>query len=310
VFWDYVLGRSKPHERAIPIRPDDIFVVSFFKSGNTWTRFLIGNLLNPDRPVTFERVEHISPDIYQFQHRGYQKLLSPRVIKSHECFDPRYRRVIYIVRDPRDVAISLYHFLRKNKVINDAFPLVTYASEWFIQGKGCGRTWQEHVGSWMVNVKSFPRISGLHGSPNNSCDALSLPHLGACGHGRQFLLVRYEDLIADPYEGLARIGKFLSVDASAERITQAVERSSADKMRRLEQTDRDRWFMTRGTRKDINFVREAKSEQWKTALPAESVAKIESAGGHIMELLGYKLVTLPSLTDRVPSNRTTQTAGI
>jgi hypothetical protein len=313
VFWDYVLGRSKPHERAIPIRPDDIFVVSFFKSGNTWTRFLIGNLLNLDRPVTFESVERISPDIYQFQQRGYRKLLSPRVIKSHECFDPRYRRVIYIVRDPRDVAISLYHFLRKNKMIDDAFPLATYAAEWFIPGKGSGRTWREHVGSWMVNVKSFPGISGLQqawGSPNNSSDAPSLLDLGACGHGRQFLLVRYEDLIADPGGGLARIAKFLSVDASEERISKAVERSSADKMRKLEETDGDRWFMTRGTRKDINFVREAKSEQWRTALPAESLARIESAWGHIMELLGYKLVTLPSSTDLILSNRTTQTTGI
>ena len=155
MFWDYVLGRNKPPERAIPIRRDDIFVVSFFKSGNTSTGFLIGNLLKPDRPVTFESVERISPDIYQFQQRGYRKPLSPRVIKTHECFDPPYRRVIYIVRDPRDVAISLCHFLRKNRVINDAFPLATCAAEWFIRGKGSGRTWREHVGSWRVNVKSL-----------------------------------------------------------------------------------------------------------------------------------------------------------
>ena len=107
--------------------------------------------------------------------------------------------MIYIVRDPRDVA-SLYHFLRKNRVINDAFPLATCAAEWFIRGKGSRSTWREHVGSWMVNVKSFPGVSGLQqawSSPNNSSDGPSLQDLGACGHDRQFLLVRYEDLLAD-----------------------------------------------------------------------------------------------------------------
>lgn len=57
----------------------------------------------------------------------------------------------------------------------------------------------------------------------------------------------------------------------------------------LEQRDRDRWFMTQHTRKDINFVREAKAEQWRTALPRESVAKIEAAWGRMMQLLGYRL---------------------
>lgn len=73
----YVFGHYKPSERAIPIRADDIFVVSFFKSGNTWTRFLLANLLNPERPVTFENIERTSPDIYQFQYQDYWKLPSP-----------------------------------------------------------------------------------------------------------------------------------------------------------------------------------------------------------------------------------------
>jgi Sulfotransferase domain len=139
MYLGYLFGRYKPSERAIPIRADDIFVVSFFKSGNTWTRFLLANLLNPGRPVSFESIERTFPDIYQFQYQDYAKLPSPRVIKSHEWFDPRYRRIVYIVRDPRDVAILLYHFLRKIKTIDDTFPLETYASDWFIRGKGSGR---------------------------------------------------------------------------------------------------------------------------------------------------------------------------
>ena len=303
LFYSYVLGRHQLSERALPIRPDDIFVVSHFRSGNTWMRFLLGNLLNLEGPISFDSIERISPDIYQFRYHDFCKLPSPRLIKSHECFDPRYRRVIYIVRDPRDVAISLYHFLRKRRAIDDGVPLATYASEWFIRGTGSGVTWREHVGSWIANPKSLPVISRL--SQNHNCiHELGLRDLGACGHGRQFLLVRYEDLLVDPFGGLARIAEFLKVVASEQQIRSAVERSSAVEMRKLEERDGDRWILARGTRQDINFVREAKSNQWRTKLPVESVASIELAWGGIMELLGYRLSTsskdLDLLSDRTP----------
>jgi hypothetical protein len=242
MYLGYLFGRYKPSERAIPIRADDIFVVSFCKSGNTWTRFLLANLLNPGRPVTFESIERTFPDIYRFQYQDYAKLTSPRVIKSHECFDPPYRRIIYIVRDPRDVAILLYHFLRKIKTIDDAFPLETYASDGFIRGKGSGRTWREHVGSWLLNPRIFSEVAGLSRGAEN---------------------------------------KFALLE-------------------QLEQKDRDKWFMTQHTRKDINFVRAAKAEQWRTALSRESTAKIEGAWGRIMQLLGYGLA-MPSAEEPVRS---------
>src|SRR5947209_12559172 len=144
--------------------PDDIFIVSFFKSGNTWVRFLRSNLLNPRASNSLEKIERMSPDIYQFRYDDFCKLQRPRLIKSHEGFDPRYRRVIYVVRDPRDVAISLYHFLRKRRTIDDSLPVASYAGHGFIQGLGSGITWREHVGSWLANPKSFGVISGLGGA--------------------------------------------------------------------------------------------------------------------------------------------------
>ena len=299
MYLGYVFGRYKLSERALPIRTDDIFVVSFFKSGNTWTRFLLANLLYPERPVTFTNIERSFPDIYQFQYQDYRKLPSPRVIKSHECFDPRYGRIIYIVRDPRDVAISLYHFLRKLKKIDDTFPLETYASDWFIRGKGSGRTWREHVGSWLLNPRIFSQVAGF--SPG-SAKKFTLDDLGASDHGRQFLLLRYEDLLSDPYAGVVRMATFLNLQVSDDQIRRAIELSSVKEMSKLEQRDRDKWFMTQNTRKDINFVRVAKAEQWRTALSPESIAKIESAWGRVMQLLGYGLA-VPSAEAPVRSSR-------
>ena len=105
--------------RGLTVYPDDTFLVSFPRSGNTWTRFLVCNLINPDDPVNFAQLESRIPEIYDVTDRNLRAFPRPRIIKSHECFDPRYKKIIYIVRDPRDVLISYYEFQLKRRVISD-----------------------------------------------------------------------------------------------------------------------------------------------------------------------------------------------
>jgi hypothetical protein len=64
--------------------------------------------------------------------------------------------------------------------------------------------------------------------------------------------------------------------------------SSADRMKKLEQKQTDQWSTTREGRKGMNFVREARSRQWKRTLFPESVAEIESTWGYLMQALGYE----------------------
>lgn len=290
----YTLERDHSLRRH-EVWPDDIFLVSFPKSGNTWTRFLLGNLMNRDQSVGFANIERVVPDIAVCPRADFRRLSRPRVIKSHDCFDPRYRRVIYIVRDPRDVAVSLYYYAKKVKNVEDSLSLDAFIDRLFIPGRNYSGTWGEHVGSWLVNATNIAEFRLLNGgvrphsatSPQTKIDAP-----GARGHGREFLVVRYEDLLQDTQAGLGRIAEFLGLETNPERIQRAVERSSADSMRKLESAQNLQWATTRETRKDIHFVREAKSGQWQTALGASSVAKIESAWGHLMRLTGYELASI------------------
>src|ERR1044072_8130331 len=94
---------------------NDVWIVSYPKSGNTWTRFLIGNLVASPEVVDWSNIERHVPDIYFNSDPQLGKLPRPRYFKSHEAYRPEYRRVVFIVRDPRDVAVSYYHFARKAK---------------------------------------------------------------------------------------------------------------------------------------------------------------------------------------------------
>src|SRR5207245_11780408 len=79
--WRILLGK-KPAGRALTVFPDDIFIVSYPRSGNTWTRFLIGNLVYHDDPVTFANVEARIPEIYLFPDRILRSLPRPRILKK------------------------------------------------------------------------------------------------------------------------------------------------------------------------------------------------------------------------------------
>jgi Sulfotransferase domain len=108
-----------------------------------------------------------------------------------------------------------------------------------------------------------------------------------------FTLVRYEDMLRQPRDELARIARFLGIDSSDERLAHAIERSSLDRMRSLEKAQAAKWLTTARTRQDRPFVRAAKNGTWQTDLPRDSVALIEAAWWPIMNTLGYELASSP-----------------
>src|SRR3984893_3122393 len=251
--------------RDLPVYADDTFVVSYPRSGNTWTRFLIANLVHPDEPATFANIERLVPDSEAQSWRYLKSIPRPRVIKSHQYFDPRYKKVIYIVRDPRDVALSYYDFQRKYRQIEDGYPLSQYVSD-FVDGRLTSAdwgTWGENVGSWVATRQK---------------------HAG-------FLLLRYEDMIADTERELAKIAGFFGIDPNHQLLAKTINLSSAERMRGLEKTQGSEWVSTKNKRSDIPFIRTASSGGWRNLLPPDTIAAIESAWGTLMTTLGYELVT-------------------
>ena len=162
---------------------------------------------------------------------------------------------VYLVRDPRDVAISYAHHMGID--IDESIDRMGSI--------GCALDHQESgiiqaLGTWSVNVKSwhedghFPRT-----------------------------IVRYEDLLTNPEEELAAIIKCIYVDEpDMQRVKNAVEICEFDRLKRIEEKDGFREASQHG-----KFFRKGKST-WRDILTYEQVDRIEQDHGEWMYKLGYE----------------------
>lgn len=255
---NYALGRQAM-SKGITSYDDDVWIVSYPKSGNTWTRFLIANLIARGETVDWSNIERRVPDIYLGRDPQLRALARPRYFKSHEPYRPEYRRVVFIIRDPRDVAVSYYHYVRKAGMLPIDATLDEFMKR-FIEGRiDPYGSWGENVGSW----------------------------LGARRNTPDFMIVRYEDLLEDAESQLLRIAEMLHLPADNGQVRLAVENSKADRMRALEESQRGQHRLLKRSRKEIPFVRAAKANQWQTDLPPEAIQQIEASWLGLMSELGY-----------------------
>lgn len=245
---------GRPVGRDLSVRDSDVFLVSYPKSGNTWLRFAVGNLIFDDG-VDFGNLEGRIPDIYVASRRQLAGLPDPRVIKSHEPFDPRYRRTVYIVRDPRDVAVSYAHFRRKMGWLDASTSLDDF-TEGFVEGTlDDYGSWGDHVGRWL--------------------EARS-------GDG-DFLLLRYEDLLDDIETSLGRVAAMLEVSATPEALRDAADASSFRRMSGMEH----QWDTVSRGGPSAPFMRSGQSGGWRDELPEPCAARIRDIWAPLMDELGY-----------------------
>jgi len=239
-------------------RRSDVMLVSYPKSGNTWLRALLCNVVKESPSLS--DMEVIVPDIYVSSlrsiDRGYEFGGGVRVIKSHEFYRPYYKRVIYIVRDPRDVMVSYYHHLKKRGLVGESFS--RYVDD-FVSGNLDG------FGSWRQNLRSWMAADDL-----------------------DIIFIRYEDLLDSPIQNLSRVLEFIGLDVGMERVKKAIECCAIDKLRDKELSEGNRWSPMKGTRKDINFFRSGRAQQWRDYDPSE-INKIVGGWREEMRELNYEI---------------------
>lgn len=218
-------------QKVIPLssKLDDVWLVSFPKSGNTWIRFILGNIMlrycNKNKEINFETMQYVIPDIYLSKNipssLGFEPF--PRIIKTHEKYIKEYRRSIYIIRDPRDVMVSYYHFLKEGRKQN----IQNFST--FITHKKYG------LPAWCAHVKSWKN--------------------------KWNILIKYEDLKKNPQNQIKKILNFLNIKVTNHYIDIAIQKSSFENMKKIENTN-SAWKERYNLNNNYSFIRKGATQQW------------------------------------------------
>jgi hypothetical protein len=214
-------------------RESDIFVISFPKSGNTWIRFLLANLLEGEKEITLKNINNFVPGIYNFR-KEINLNEGQRYIKSHHFHEGANERIIYVYRDYRDVLISYFHYLTEHGHIKSTL------SE-FIRSKHPS----EPFGTWGKNISTA--IEYQSSNPD------------------KILMIGYDQLMDDPISQLEKVISFC--DISPQRpLKQVIENCSFSNLQKVEKEHGKVHEKSK-----IKFFRSGKSEQWKSELTQEDL---------------------------------------
>jgi hypothetical protein len=250
------------------LKSQDIFQASFPRSGSTWLRFMLFQILTGADPG-FHSIQRTIPEIDE--HRGIPSILpgGGRLIKTHEQYRKDYTRGVFLVRDVRDVLLSnfargtqlgLTQLLSKGDL--DSF------LEIFVKGKAVQQgSWQDHTRSWLE-------------SP-----------LAKNGN---LMVVRYEDLRKNPEQILGQLLQFLGLTPDFRIIRKAIENNSLHQMRakedRARQTREQSNLLSPEEKvgEDGRFVRNGSVGGWRDKLTDAQVKIIDQYAGDMLSALGYQ----------------------
>jgi len=219
------MGRYAAYLSAVGgLHVGDILLASFPRSGNTWVRFFLCNLISLQewngRDVNLAVVNDTMPAL------GYNNLLSrwphttiPRVVKTHRRYSPlfRARRSVGIVRDPRDVMVSYFHYMRDRKgTYEGSF------SQFICHPRYGLEAWFKHYISW---------------------------------RDRWTIALKYEEMRENPAREFSRICDTIEVDASSEVVQEAIARSNIGSFQQTE-------VAPSRVSAEARFARSGASGQW------------------------------------------------
>ncbi len=273
--------------------PGILWLASYPKSGNTWMRAFLANLiLDAPAPLPLKRIGEVCPsepaeiwfrpfvegkvadlparEIAALRVKAQERVVSLNKnvvpMKTHsylgeDCGHPIFSMsatfgAVYILRDPRDVAISAAdHF---GKTLDGMIEMM--ADPLAIGAPMPGTIVHELQSSWSNHVESWTKWN----------------HPG-------IFVVRYEDLLADPLDQFGRIARHFGIATDAARIARAVEFST---FKQLQAMEAEQGFVERSLHSE-RFFRSGRAGGWQEKLTPEQARRIESDHGAQMKRYGY-----------------------
>jgi hypothetical protein len=286
-----------PPKATALVKQNIIWIASYPKSGNTWVRVFIHNLLRESRGESsgaqdinrldehtawevpagpFEEVlgrsfsQATSLEISRVRSEVQQRLANSRAfpffVKTHLCFGQEHGYA----------TINLNATLAAIYVVRNPLDVVISLSHHAGQTLDASivqmatlaqrttrdaRNGHEIIGTWSQHVASWIGIVG-----------------------RPILVIRYEDMLSDPERTFARLARFLRLAPTDEQLKRAIARSSFAELRRQEEAH---GFNERPPTADQQFFRVGRAGQWREILSKKQIGEIYRSHAPAMQRFGY-----------------------
>ena len=275
-----------------------IWLASYPKSGNTWVRAFLSSILYSEKGINdfstlhkieqFPKKEHFEDLIEDLQNpkkifenwRNAQNKINLnkniKLLKTHHVLckidnfeftdNSNSLGVIYVVRDPRTVLLSIKHHFGM-KSLDEARDFITNENIWLginksEKYKNKSNKVPTLIGSWRVNYLSWKNKI------------------------QNYLIVKYEDLLENPQKEFFKISKFIeklmNCKFDEEKIKNAIETTSFQTLQKLEEKG---LFTEQG--QGAKFFNSGPNTDWKTQLDKNIIDEINLKFKNEMVELGY-----------------------
>lgn len=235
------------HLPSMPIRDDDILLLSYPKSGTHWIWEIINMVLNGN-------TEYMEMNKSQFflEFSSHDNFVSneARVLNTHlplrmlptEILDKKIKTVL-IARNLKDVAVSLYCHL---KMLDEETPYEgTFSSflDIFLDGNLSYGSWFNYMLEWQNVFDNHPDWP-VH-------------------------IVLYEDLIEDPAREIQKLANFLGKYSDKDFCSQIADKCHIDRLKKAKPEP------VRKTKAGCKFFRKGIVGDWKNFFNQEENEKFE-----------------------------------
>ncbi|XP_038048688.1 sulfotransferase family cytosolic 1B member 1-like [Patiria miniata] len=245
----------------IEVRENDVFVISYPKSGTHWLRIITSCILGcPEEqtdtgmPLELSMCSGASEEELQTAPPVYKLIeswLSPRVIMTHllphllpaQLFQKK-SQVLYIARNPKDVAVSYFHFFNALKAPDPCPPWEQFVPL-FMKG-------EVPFGSYFTHVKQYWEMK----------------------HHNNFLFLKYEDLKKDEQAIIKQVGTFLGKELDTQDISSISSKCSVASMRKRFSEKPQAVSSIIDETKSL-FMRKGKVGDWREYLTAEQSQRFD-----------------------------------
>ncbi|GIY12021.1 sulfotransferase 1C4 [Caerostris darwini] len=237
-------------------KEDDILVVSFPKTGTTWLQEIIYCIMNGIDESLSKSLEDRFPYL-EFIYPGLasiEKMEGQRLIKTHLPYSLLPEDVLksnvkmfYILRNPKDVAVSYYHFVRMMTAADYSGDFDSFFQDFLSDKVPYGPIWKHYEEIW--SQKDNPNI----------------------------LILFYEDFHKDIHGSIRKISRFLNKDLTEKEICDIADHCSFSNMSQNPNVNYQHWDDL-GIRKqyEAKFMRKGQVGDWKNYFNTEMNHRMDS----------------------------------